>query len=181
MKIWLAALGLITSLAIAPIASATTLMNFSGSGVWGSTAPTSAYSAPLDTWSFSFDLPSPIAGNPTTEATNFSYTLNGTAVNGAPSSITFFDSASLGLFDINFSNISVSLFSASKTDVGSSLTLLPGIYTAFITLNDGTANGNGTIGIQPIPEPSSWVLLATALVMGGGLLYYRKTSAATTL
>ena len=181
MRIWLAALGLITSLAIAPIASATTLMNFSGSGVWGSGASTTAYSGASDTWSFSFNLPTTLASNPTTETTNFTYLLNGVDVPGDPSSITFFNSASLGLFDLNFSNITVSFFSPTNTDVGTTLTLVPGVYSTGISINDGGAVVDGSITIQPIPEPSSWILLATALVMGGGLLYYRKTLATVAL
>ena len=181
MRIWIAALGLMASLATVQVASANTITNISGSGVWESTAPVSSYSAPLATWQFSFNLPTTLSANPTTQATAFTYLLNGVAVPGDPTSIEFFAAANLGLFDIHFPAITVSLFSPTNTDVGSSGTLIPGVYPTGISINDAGAVVDGTITIvqgvsqSAVPEPSSMVLLATALLMGGGLLYYRKT------
>jgi len=68
------------------------------SGVWGSAAPTTDWSAPGDTWSFSFSVPNPdpaaaLNGTMemmTTSINDFSYTLNGVSVNIAPADVIFF-------------------------------------------------------------------------------------------
>ena len=171
MGIYTAALAILLALGAGQTARAD-ISTISGSGTWDVTAPTSSYSGPGDTWSFSFNLPTTLASNPTTEATNFTYLLNGVVVPGDPSNITFFDSANLGLFDINFSNITVSFFSPTNTDVGSTLTLVPGMYATGISLNDAGSAGSGSISIAP--EPPSLVLLGTALLLGAGMVYFRR-------
>jgi PEP-CTERM motif len=83
----------------------------SGSGIWGTGAPITSWSAPNDTWSFSFTLPNPTPvsffnGDPaelvTTAISNFSYILNGAAVNIPPANIIFFTTAEGGGFQIQF-------------------------------------------------------------------------------
>jgi hypothetical protein len=89
---------------------------FSGSGTWGDSAPSTPYSAPDESWSFSFDLPNPIASNPTFQATDFVYDLNGSPVSTPLSSVKFFPVANAGLFDLNFSDGGVVSFYGA--DVG---------------------------------------------------------------
>lgn len=83
----------------------------SGSGTWGSGAPITSWSAPNDTWSFSFTLPNPTPvtffnGDSneliTTAISNFSYTLSGSLVNIPPANIIFFTAAEGGGFQIQF-------------------------------------------------------------------------------
>jgi hypothetical protein len=83
---------------------------FSGSGTWGDSAPSTPYSAPDESWSFSFDLPNPIASNPTFQATDFVYDLNGSPVSTPLSSVKFFPVANAGLFDLNFLTAASSAF-----------------------------------------------------------------------
>jgi PEP-CTERM motif len=127
---------------------------FSGSGTWGASAPVTPYSAPDESWSFSFDLPNPIASNPTTQATDFVYDLNGSPVSTPLQSIIFFTS---GLFNLIFSDgVAVSFYGA---DVGSSLTLIPGTYPAKSAIYDGAPVGSGTVTLTAVPEPSTWAMM----------------------
>ena len=174
MRIYTAVLAMLLAVGAGQAAKAD-VYNLSGSGTWQAGSPTTAYSAPGDTWSFSFNLPGTIASNPSTEATNFVYLLNGVSVPGAPSSIEFFNSANLGLFDIHFPTITVSFFSPNSTDVGSTLTLVPGVYATGISINDAGAVVDGTIKIIT-PEPPSLILLGTALLLGAGMLYFRRNA-----
>jgi PEP-CTERM motif len=81
-----------------------------GTGVWGSGAATSSWSAPNETWSLSMTLPNPapainLNGTGemlTTAISSFAFTLNGFAVNIAPSAVVFFPSIEDGGFDIQF-------------------------------------------------------------------------------
>jgi PEP-CTERM motif len=81
-----------------------------GTGVWGSSAPTSDWSAPGQTWSFSLTLPNPASATSlngttemlVTEISSFSYTLGGLAVNIQPSGVVFFPSNEDGGLDIEF-------------------------------------------------------------------------------
>ena len=116
---------------------------FTGSGTWGDSAPSTPYSAPDESWSFSFDLPNPIATNPTTQATDFVYDLSGSPVSTPLLSVTFFPVANAGLFDLNFTDgTAVSIYGA---DVGSSLTLMPGTYPATSGIDD-VLHGTGWDG-----------------------------------
>ena len=81
-----------------------------GTGVWGSSAPTSDWSAPGETWSFSLTLSNPAPATSlngtlemlVTDISSFSYTLNGLAVNIQPSGVVFFPSSEDGGLDIQF-------------------------------------------------------------------------------
>jgi len=83
----------------------------SGSGIWGTGAAITSWSAPNDSWSFSFTVPNPTpvtffhgdtAELVTTAISNFSYTLNGAPVNIPPANIIFFTTAEGGGFQIQF-------------------------------------------------------------------------------
>lgn len=133
----------------------------SGTGIWGPSTPVTAESAPGDTFSFRFDLPSPIGSNPTFQATDFLYTLSGSLVPVGLDSVTFFPLSSGGLFDLNLSDSNV--VSASGADVGSSGTIATGSFPADFAMFDAAPEGNGVVNITSTPEPSGFGLVVVAL------------------
>lgn len=166
------------AMAIAPAAKADGV-NITGSGTYDTDAPTTAYSAPGATWYFSFNLPDPINNNPTTQDTNFTFDLNGTqAANSLPGGVLFYSVAQLGGFDLFVptdpasGTAIISLY--FPADVGSNLSIVFGDNAAQIGLNDGDAIGSGNVSITP--EPPSLLLFGTAILMAGGLLYFRRHS-----
>src|SRR5690242_12129025 len=107
----------------------------SGSGTWGPDAPTSLYTAPGESWSFSFDLPDPLDADPTSMATDFRYFLGGSAVSTTLDSVEFFPAAQGGLFDLNFADgNSLNLYGAPAYS-GPGLSLIPGVYSSNIDIN----------------------------------------------
>ena len=154
------------------VAHAGTLM-VSGSGTWGPDAPTSTYTAPGDTWSFSFDVPNPLDANPTSMATNFQYVLNGSPVSTTLSSVEFFASPDGGLFDVNFTDgNSLNLYGAQVFST-SDLSLIPGVYSANIDINSfvGPPAGIGSGTVTIVPEPSSIVSAGLGLLAVAGLAF----------
>ena len=176
-RIIIATLGIVTALSVVPAASADPI-EIVGSGTWDAGTQTTAYSASDATWSFSFFLPDPIASNPTTQVTDFSYYLNGTLVSTTlPGGVLFYPVSEGGGFDLftdGQSGINVlSLF--FPEDIGSDLEITPGTYQTEIGLNDGLTPGEGTGTITAMtPEPSSIFLLGSALLLTGGLVYSRR-------
>jgi hypothetical protein len=114
----------------------------SQSGVWGSAAPTTNWSAPGDTWTFSFTVPNPDSVTAlngtmemmTTAFSDFSYTLNGVAVNIAPADVIFFPSSEDGGFDIDFT--------AGGTDTTNGIVCSPSTPCSFNTFGDQFFSGN---------------------------------------
>jgi hypothetical protein len=161
-----------TAAVTAPAARATEVL-VAGSGTWGANVATSAYSVAGETFNFSFRLPEQISANPTTEATNFIYTLNGSPVTTMLTGVVFYSYPQGGLFDLDFADANVLTFfepgSQTGPDVGTSLVLQLGSYAAGATLNGGYSNvpgdyGNGNITISQVPEPGSFVLLGAGLM-----------------
>lgn len=167
-------------------------VQISGSGTWGPDAPSTALSAPGETWSFSFNATTPVDvqnGAATEPVSNPSYSLNGTpVVSETMSSVTFFDSSLAGLFDLEFpvsGSISdeVSLYGAQIFDASGNL--IPGSYPAAIDF-DGKAgppsgSGSGTVIVGAsalVPEPSSVIGGGIAVLAVAGLgLVRRRTGA----
>lgn len=149
-----------------------------GTGTWDQATSTTPYSAAGATWQFSFYLPDVIASNPTTQVTDFSYSLNGTVVaTSLPGGIFFFPVSDGGGFDLyptinNTSAINV-ISVLFPYDVGSDLTISSGVFKTGMELNDGLAlgSGTGTVTIAATPEPPSIILLGTALLLGSALLW----------
>jgi hypothetical protein len=134
----------------------------SGLVLWGAGTPTTEYSKAGEATAFSFDLPD-VGSNPTSDITNFSYSLNGTAVAATPTQIAFFTAgAAGGMFDIDFTNDVVSIYGA---DIGSSGTIGPaGGYPVTAALNDalintGTGFGLVTVTLSGVPEPATWAVM----------------------
>lgn len=189
-RIVLAIFALVAFLVMAPVANASPFY-FTGSGTWDQETPTTAYSQAGATWQFSFSLPDTLSSNPTTQATNFSYSLNGTTVSTSlPGGALFYSVANGGGFDLyptinNTSNVSVLSF-LFPYDVGSNLNIVGGTFQTSIELNDGITtvdgltpgSGSGTITIATTatPEPPTIILFGTALLLGAGLIRFRHTS-----
>lgn len=166
--------------------SASTL-TVSESGTFSGGVETSAFSAPDETWSFSFDVDSnPSVSNVSVgnwfdvAFTDFSYTLNGAPVTGLGTpEITVFSAPPMvtgGLFQICFQGLGtcsaafgpeygLSLFGPQiYSGSESSPTILAGSYspTVLDVVVDGLSS-NGLPGAGPVtitPEPSSVTLLA---------------------
>ena len=155
-------------------------VTISGSGTWDDTAPTTTYSAPDTSWSFSFMVPNPLDANPTSMVSDSVYLLGGSPVGAPLASVTFFDSGLGGLFDMNFSDGAVvSLYGAQVFD-DNTLALFPGTYAATIGYADGASAGSGTVTLAGVPEPSTLVGLSIGLlcVAGAGLRHRRRVAVA---
>jgi hypothetical protein len=192
-RIVITILAFIVALVTSPVASATSI-SFTGSGTWDQGTPTTAYSQAGATWQFSFLLPDTLSSNPTTQVTDFSYLLNGATVTTfLPGGVLFYSAANGGGFDLyptinNASNVSVLSF-LFPNDVGSNLNIVRGIFPTSIELNDGITTADGltpgsgtgtvTIASAATPEPPSIILLGTALLLGSGLIRFRRTSVRT--
>jgi hypothetical protein len=190
-RIVIAILAFIAALVAAPVASASSI-SFTGSGMWDQGTPTTAYSGAGATWQFSFLLPDTLSSNPTTQVTDFSYSLNGSTVTTSlPGGVLFYSVADGGGFDLyptinNASNVSVLSF-LFPSDVGSNLKIVGGTFQTSIELNDGITTADGltpgsgfgtvTIASAATPEPPSVILLGTALLLGSGLIRLRRTPA----
>jgi hypothetical protein len=145
-------------------------VQISASGEWGPrTLPIFPWSARNASWSFSFDLPNPISRNPTSQVTNFNFTLNGTEVAKslfASMKVEFFPADEAGMFDLIFQDGDVvSLYGA---DIGTSLTIDTGTFSAEAGMNMHPASGRGTMTVSPltvigfggaVPESSTWVMM----------------------
>ena len=97
-----ATLAIAAAIAVLPTGPSAASVLITGSGAFDVTAPTTAISAPGETFSFSFELPNPISANPTTEGTDFSFDLGGSPVADGLAEVEFFTTASSGPFRYRF-------------------------------------------------------------------------------
>lgn len=172
--------GLTAALLLFGVAIADTVV-VTGTGTWDGGATATAYSESSATWSFTFNLPSTIGSNPTTEATDFSYLLNGSSVAASLSTVMFYEADAWGLFDLNFADgsiVSFMSYSNPGDDVGSSFTLLLGTFDAQISTLSATGTGTVTLSPpepnptpSPVPEPSTMLLFGAGLA---GLIGLKK-------
>jgi hypothetical protein len=159
---------------------------FSGSGTWQSSALNTAYSAPNQSYTFSFDLPNPTSGNPDTEAFNFQYTLNGIAVSATLLSVEFFSDAVGGGFNLNLGSGGplqfFNVLGGSTPDFTSGITA--GSFLTNIVIADNTNGdsvGSASVVITAVPEPSTWAMMLLGFFGVGFVAYRRRTSAAVRL
>jgi hypothetical protein len=188
-RIAMAILAFVAALVTPPVASASSF-SITGSGTWDQGTPTTAYSQAGAAWQFSFFLPDTLSSDPTTQVTDFSYSLNGTTVTTSlPGGALFYSVADGGGFDLyptinNASNVSVLSF-IFPNDVGSNLHIASGIFQTDIELNDGITTidgltpglGSGTVTIASAvtPEPPTIILLGTALLLSASMIRFRRT------
>ncbi len=188
-------------IAALPLAASATQLIVQESGTWSSTAPTTTWSAPSETWSYSFLIdsnPTPITYTTGQSFeipfTSFTYDLNGVQVATTPSAIYFYENNNtslFGLYQVEFGpqNSLSAVFSlegsAAYSGPESSPTMLTGVYTlvagnypngSLFNSTSGYDNLSGTVSIEPTPEPSSLVLLGTGLI--GALEFLRRKRAA---
>ncbi len=146
-----------------------------GVGFWGAGTATTAYSKAGESFQFSFDAPNPLDANPTSDITDFFYSLNGLTVATSAKSVQFYDDTQSGMFDINFPGTVVSIYGA---DIGSSGTIGPsGFYlvTANATGSAGTTGiGGVTVTVSAAPEPASWALMIVGVATAGGMLRFGR-------
>lgn len=158
--------------AIAATSARASEVEISGSGTFSGTAPTTAESKAGDTWSFSFDLPNPISGNPTTQAVNFSYFLDGTPVGVSLTQVQFFSSGLGGLFDLTLSDTHILSYYGANIETSNTLSL--GTFAATACPNDAAACGSGSVTVSAVPLPASAWLMLSALIGFGTMVPWRR-------
>jgi hypothetical protein len=177
---------------IAAIGSASTIQ-YSDSGTFSALTPTTLFSRPGDTWSFSFQADSnPVVSNVVSGRgfdltfSNFSYTLNGSPDAITPDFIRFFNASVTGGFAICFS--ATSPCTDGLGDSGPQMytqpetgpTLLPGAFTStpgqFVVAVNGVfyTQPDSTVAASAVPEPSSLLLLGTGLLSLVGMTWRKK-------
>lgn len=154
---------------------------FQSVGVFAANAPTSSYTAPGQSYGFSFTLPNPPPGTVpgpgsflTTALSNFSYNLNGTAVTTPVQYLAFVPGGFYFLFIDQ-----VELVFAGP-DIGGSGTITApssGLYQIFLDDNLAFA-GTGFVVTSVVPEPASWAMLLAGLGLAGAVARRRSPAAA---
>ena len=151
------------------------MTQITGSGTWGASAPTTVYSAPNESWSFSFDVPDPLDANPTSMVTNASYLLDGAPIGRTITSVQFYTPSSYGMFNLNFGYVGSIQMYGPQVYNPTTLNLIPGPYIVTIGTNYQnrivpTGTGNVNVGKPtPVPEPSSIVSGSLGLLTALGL------------
>jgi hypothetical protein len=167
------------ALLVGTLSQASAAILYTGSGVWDALAPTTSFSSGGKSWSFSFELDSP-ASNPSTAASNFSFTLNGSALAFTLQSITFYPTEELGMFKLSLSNgVELNFFDPANTDIGSNGILKTGQWNVEIESylpDDTRVHGVGVVAA--VPEPSTWAMMILGFGALGFFAYRRRNLAA---
>lgn len=168
------------------------IIEYSESGTFAASAPSSQYSGPGETWAFTFLANSnPVVisygnGGFDFAFTQFSYWLNGSPVAIIPSAIRFFTAANGGGYFIclgplqcgngvfpnglGTGGFTPQLYSGPN----SAPTLLTGTfsfaYGVVVVVNSvGADAGSNSMVASPVPEPSTFISLSAGLLALGGL------------
>lgn len=166
-------LGVVAALAMAcTTASAQAATLISGIGFWG--LGFSQYTPAASQFGFSFTVPDAFT-NPTTEFSDFSYSLNGVKQDAiVAQSIKFFDDSKGGMFDIttNVGKLSVQGYDIGSTgkitDTGGYLTFVtawapqnfPVAFSAFSAVVASNVPG---APVPAVPEPATWMMMIIGL------------------
>jgi len=167
------------ALLVGTLSQASAAILYTGSGVWDAQAPATSFSSGGKSWSFSFELDSP-ASNPSTAASNFTFTLNGSPLAFTLQSITFYPTEELGMFKLILSNgVDLNFYDPANTDIGSNGVLKTGQWNVEIEhyLPDDTrVHGVGVVAA--VPEPSTWAMMILGFGAMGFFAYRRRNLAA---
>ena len=146
-----------------------------GVGFWGAGTATTAYSGAGKSFQFSFDVPDPLNANPTTDVTNFFYSLNGVKVATSASDVEFFDLGQSGMFNIDFPTDVIAIYGA---DIGSTGVIGPDGSYGVTAFAEGSAKTSGvgvvTVTVSAAPEPSTWALMIAGVATVGGMLRFGR-------
>lgn len=169
---------------------------YSDSGTFSALTPSSAFSAPSETWAFAFQIDSNPAvsdvslGNVFVAAfSDFSYMLNGSPVAITPIRILFFNTVDGGGLGICFSGTPCAngfgiTNSSSGPQMYTGLESAPTMLSGEFNLNTGVSvsstiysQANTTVQATVVPEPSTLLPIAAGLLaLGGRRLYWRGTA-----
>jgi hypothetical protein len=163
-------------------------ISYSDSGTFSAATPSTAFSGPSQAWAFSFQADSnPVVldfgnGGFDFAFSNFSYSLNGSAIAITPTAIRFFTAANGGGFFICFGaqpcgsgvfpNGLGTGFGAPQLYSGpnSAPTLLSGSFTLPFAVNVNSVSygqGNTILQAAPTPEPATLLTFAVGLLALG--------------
>jgi hypothetical protein len=167
---------------VGAVSNASANVYYTGSGTWDTFAPTTAFSAGGESWSFSFDLANPLSSNPTSSILDFHYSLNGHLTNLSATSIQFYPSAAGGMFNLTLSSgDEIGFFNkigAPAIDIGSTGHLVTGQWA--VDLLAAGPNGSDVQGagvVTAVPEPSTWAMMILGFAAVGFFAYRRRTAA----
>ena len=161
------------------------------SGIWNPSAAFTAYSAPNESFAFSFRVQSTFLADyydqapdiaATTQFTAYSYKLNGVLVPGAPDDIAFFSNAyggglALGYYDysVEFSGTTL----ANIDTVNPDATLILGKYSLMAYLQQqGTGDVVALTDVPStgsvVPEPAAWAMMLVGVAGVGAVARRRR-------
>lgn len=155
-------------------------VTYSASGVFGPTAPVSFFTAPNQTWAFTFAVDVNPSVTLTVDSdgfnpayTGFVYRLNGVDLGLTPAVISFWESASDGMFGVDFgANNRLSLIGEQMfTGALTAPTMRYGVFVSttgefdYLMVDDVKYGSLAGTVVYATPEPGSLLLMA-----GGGLV-----------
>jgi hypothetical protein len=169
----------VAALLIGTLSQASASILYTGSGVWDAQAPTTAFSQGGKSWSFSFELDNP-ANNPTTSASNFTFTLNGNMLAFDLLSVTFYPTEDSGMFKLSLTNgLDLNFYDPFNTDIGSNGQLKTGQWNVEIeTFLPGETRVHGVGVVAAVPEPSTWAMMILGFAAVGFFAYRRRNNVA---
>lgn len=156
-------------------------VEIAGSIFWGASSPTTLFSKAGEISNFFFDVDSALpAGSPstTTSFSGFEYSLNNVNVTPTLASVTFYDLAQQGMFDLNFGGAftgdTVSIYGANIGNVGTTNTITTGgnyLVTAALQGGTFTATGDTVVAVSAVPLPAALPLFGAVV---GGLGFFGR-------